>query len=60
MKKLFLKQENMLMTWQRIYQWGILHAKHKVRVKWTLLIGVAVSNAGAVKIMTQKTRQYIK
>lgn len=38
----FLKQENKLMTWQQINQWGILHSKHKVRVKWTLLIGVVV------------------
>lgn len=55
MKLLFLKEENMLMTWQQINQWGFLHSKHKVRVKWTLLIGVVVSNAGVVKIMTQKT-----
>lgn len=51
----FLKQENMLMTLQQIKQGGILHSKHKIHMKWTLLMGDVVGNVGVVEIMSQKT-----
>lgn len=53
MKYIFRKQENMLMTWKQSD--GKFFTHSMVRVKWPLLIGVVVSNAGEVKIVTQKT-----